>query len=110
MSIVSTNSVNFLKMECLHGPHLGKFYLFEESNKRWAGLRAYVKNRKEPFEHAKYFCIVNLDDNLKWQFGSYSDEPSSDNLNIPEVVLDIHTDKVYILKCQLHDFNHETEQ
>lgn len=95
------NTINFIQFVPTSGQHQNKSYLFEESNKRWSGLKSYVKGRKEPFLDSRYFCITGLDTSDKWKYGNYQNQPSSKNLPLPEVIYDIKMDKVYIFKGQL---------
>lgn len=97
------NPVNCILFKPEHGLHIDKNYLFEESNKRWQGIRSYVKSRKEEFKDSHFFCITGLDKNDKWKYGNYQDKPSSSNLPLPEIIYDIKRDKVYVFKGQLWD-------
>ena len=104
------NTINYIRFMPKHGTHKGKFYLFEESNKRWSGLRSYAKLRKEEYLNSRYFCITGLDEQDKWKYSNYQDTPSSANLPLPEVIYDILKDKVYVFKGQLWTLNQlETE-
>ena len=100
---IKANPENIILFKVELGEHKGKNYLFKESNKRYQLLRAYVKNRPEAFRNQKYFLIsgINLETN-KWDYGNYSNaKPFTKHIPLPEVIYDIHNDKVYEYQGQL---------
>lgn len=99
------NTVNNMMLKVESGVHQGKSYLFEESNQRYSLLRMYVKNRPDKFRNEKYFLASGLKPDLKWEFGNYSNsKPFTRNIPLPQIIYDIHNDKVYVNKGPLWTF------
>lgn len=82
------------------GPMKGKSFLYEESNHRWGLLRAYVKNRKPLYKDAKFLLVKGITGG-KWSFSLYSESVHHKKLPIPDLVVNIQTDKIYRLKQPL---------
>ena len=95
------NTENFIQFKTEHGPHKGNNYLYVESDKRWVTLKNYTKVRPPQFEGYRYFLVLGLQQSGKWEYGNYSNKPSSEKVHIPELIYDLKLDKVYEFKGQL---------
>lgn len=88
------------------GEHKGKHYLFEESHKRFQLIRNYVKNRPAQFKNERWFLVTGIKSDMKWDYANYSNStPYTKHIPLPELVYDIHKDKIYEFKGALWSFN-----
>jgi len=96
-----SNSENYIILQPKHGRNTGKKYVYKESSRRWSLLKHYIKNRTDQYKDHPYFCMSGIQQDGKWDFGSYSFSPTCENLPVPELIYHIPDGKVYVFEAQL---------
>lgn len=100
MSIIQ-NSENVIMVTCKYGEHKGKKFLFRESTKRFSKLRDYARCRKDEYRDSLYLGVIGIKRDGSWNFSTYGNEPSTLNLPMPHLILDIKNNKIYQIEAQL---------